>query len=268
MTGEGELKGGVPAGSAVLTLAGGRFSLAKPKLEFTGLVLRVTLLRLPATAIEGEITFVAGRVADQVLGEGRTQFAFGEDGILQVSQTEVRGLGGTVTAAPFRFQPVKPEIAVTLHLARIALEEIIALLPPALNEARGRVDGEVMLKWSEAAGLSFGAGWMRLTAGVPATVRLAATPGLITAQLAAGNPAFGSLQRVELGQTPLNVRLLSAEFQPAGDALGRTATVHLEAEPVDAQLIAPILLEVNVAGPLDQLIKLGLDERVRMGGSQ
>jgi hypothetical protein len=62
------------------------------------------------------------------------------------------------------------------------------------------------------------------------------------------------------------VRLLSAEFSPAGDALGRTGSVRLEAEPVDPQLIAPLVLEVNVAGPLDQLIKLGLNDRVKMGG--
>ena len=122
------------------------------------------------------------------------------------------------------------------------------------------------MKWSKLAGLSFGDGWMRLTDGAPATVRLAPTPGLITAQLGVGNPAFPALQRVELGQTPLSVRLMSAEFDPAGDARGRSAVVHLQAEPTDPQLVAPLVLEINVAGPLDQLIKLGLDERVRMGG--
>jgi hypothetical protein len=266
VTGEGALKAGVPGGSAVLTLAEGRFAFAKSKLEFTGLALRVTLARLPDAAGEGEITFTEAQAAGVTLREGRVAFALSEDGVVQITDTRVRGLGGALTATPFQFKFSQPEIAVTLSLVGISLEEVVALLPSALSEAHGHVDGQITLNWSETAGLGFGAGWLRLADKADATVRLTPTPGLITAQLSAGNPAFASLQRVELGKTPLSVHLLSAEFSPAGDGLGRTASVRLEAQPIDPQLIAPLVLDVNVAGPLDQLIKLGLNDRVKMGG--
>lgn len=266
VTGEGALRAGAAAGAIVLALGDGRLALPEQKLEFTGFALRVTLPQLPNLAVAGELTFAAGRAAGLELGEGRVAFTYDESGRLHVSEARVRGLGGSFTIAPFAIQLAAPVIALTVTLAGIELDKIVAYLPSALSEARGRVDGELIVNWSKAAGLSFGAGWMRLTDGAPATVRLAPTPGLITAQLKVGNPAFSALQRVELGQTPLHVRLLSAEFRPAGDALGRTASVHLQAEPIDSQLVAPLLMEVNVSGPLDQLIKIGLDDRMRVGG--
>lgn len=266
VTGEGTLRAGAPSGAVVLTLSGERLALPTQKLEFTGLALRVSLPQLPSLALKGELTFAAGRAAGLALSEGRVVFDCEETGRLRVNEARVRGLGGSVSIAPFAIQMSEPTIALTATLAGIDLAQIVTYLPSALSEARGRVDGEQTVNWSKAAGLSFGAGWMRLADGAPATVRLAPAPGLITAQLKVGNPAFPALQRVELGQTPLHVRLLSAEFQPAGDALGRTASVHLEAEPVDSQLIAPLLMEVNVSGPLDQLIKIGLDDRMRVGG--
>jgi hypothetical protein len=266
VAGQGALRAGEPSGTVQLTLANGRLVLTKPAIEFSRLALRVTLPRLPALALEGELTFAQARAAGLDLQDGRIPFALGAGGEVQIGNARVRGLGGTLVAAPMGFALAHPVIAAKLTMAGVALEQIVALLPPALSEARGRVDGELVIEWSEATGLHFGAGWLKLAEHAAATVRLTPTPGLITAQLSAGNPAFASLQRVELGQTPLNVRLMSAEFQPAGDALGRTASVHLEAEPIDPQLIAPLVLEINVAGPLDQLIKLGLDDRVRMGG--
>lgn len=69
VTGEGALRGGVPRGLVELTLSGGRLTLAKSKLEFTGLALRVRLPRLPVPAVEGDLTFAAGRAADAKAGE-------------------------------------------------------------------------------------------------------------------------------------------------------------------------------------------------------
>lgn len=137
------------------------------------------------------------------------------------------------------------------------------LLPETLSEARGRLDGELAATWSAADGLQLGAGWLGLSEGQGASVRLASAPGLITGQLGASNPAFGPLQRVELGRTVLDVSLLRASFTPKGDVNGRTASLRLHAEPIDPQLKAPLVIDVNVAGPLDQLIKLGMDGRVR-----
>jgi hypothetical protein len=268
VTGEGTLRGGAPAGTVAFALSDGRLTLPAQKLEFTGFALRATLGRLPDLSVAGELTFEAAHAAGLELGEGRIVFGYEEAGRLRVTEARVRGLGGVATVAPFAIQMAEPAIALTAALAGIDLDKIVAYLPAALSEAHGHVDGELAVNWSKVAGLTFGAGWMKLSDGAPATVRLAPTPGLITAQLKVGNPAFPALQRVELGQTPLHVRLLSAEFQPAGDALGRTASVHLEAAPIDPQLIAPLLMEVNVSGPLDQLIKIGLDDRMRVGGQR
>jgi hypothetical protein len=258
----------VPAGAAVLALVDGRMTLDKPKLELTGLTARIELPALPSLAAQGVMQLAEVRVAGLTLRDGKVAFAFEEPGTLRVGEVGLRGLGGSLALSPFAVELAKPVAAVTLKLDGVLLEELAALLPQVLSEARGRAEGQMAFGWSAAGGVSFGEGRLGLVAGAPASIRLAPTPGLITGQLPANNPARASLSRVELGETPLNVHLLNAEFHPAGDTSGRTATLRLEAEPVDRQLIAPMIIDVNVAGPLDQLVKLGLNDRVKIGGAR
>lgn len=259
--GEGGWAEGAPTGNLGLRWDEGVLRDGSRDWEIAG-IHAVATYALDGTA-EATLTARSLRYGPLQLQDGTVGFRVGDDLQAIVSRFDVRGLGGRIAFAPFAVSLAEPVAAVTIRVSQLALQDLVALLPEALAEARGRIDGELGATWSASDGLRLGAGWLGLSDGGTASVRLAPAPGLITSQLQTDNPAYAPLQRVELGSTVLDVNLLRATFTPLGDTDGRTATVRLQAEPVDPQLKAPLLIDVNVAGPLDQLIKLGMDGRIR-----
>ena len=222
---------------------------------------------LPSLDAHGTLLLPEMRVAGVALRAGKVVFAFHAPGTLDVTEAGVAVFDGVLKASPFRVVLAELAVALTVKFDGLRLDELVLFVPQALAEAHGRAEGQIAFAWTAAGGLSFGDGWLRLAEGTPASVRLAPVPGLITGQLPPENPARSALSRVELGRTPISLRLLHAEFHPAGDGAGRTATLKLEGEPVDPQLIAPLRIDVNVAGPLDQLVRLGLDDRMKTRGA-
>lgn len=259
--GEGGWAEGAPTGVVRVRWADGVVRSAAGDWELAGIQGMATY-GLDGTG-EATLTARALRYGLLRLQDGTIGVRLGGDLQASISRLDVRGLGGRIAFSPFAVSLAEPVAEVTIRVSQLALQDLVALLPDALSEARGRIDGELAATWSAAEGLQLGAGWLGLSEGGTASVRLAPVPGMITSQLKTDNPAYAPLQRVELGRTALDVSRLRASFTPRGDAEGRTATVRLHAEPVDPQLKAPLMIDVNVAGPLDQLIKLGMDGRIR-----
>lgn len=260
VAGEGILVDGTPKGTVRLQWSEGVLRHGPDNWELSGIAAGGTF----DLAGVGDLTVTidALRYGAVTLQSGQLGVRVGEGLVAEISGLQVRGLGGDISVAPFSVPLAKPAAAVSVRLTDLALTELVNLLPSSLSEARGRVNGEFEAQWTAADGLQLGAGWVGLSEGANATLRLVPLPGLITGQLPNNNPAYAPLQRVELGETALNVSLLRAVFTPQGDADGRTATVRLQAEPVDPQLKAPLIIDINVAGPLDQLIKMGMDGRI------
>jgi hypothetical protein len=126
-------------------------------------------------------------------------------------------------------------------------------------------------------------GSLAVAAGQPATVRLASSPGLLTgnsppriALLPASmgalsrwfsleNPAHGMLQRIELGQAPLAVENLRLQLYPDGAGGARSARVEVVARTTGVgDVVEKVTFTVNVSGPLDQVLRLGLDNRAKI----
>lgn len=185
---------------------------------------------------------------------------------LLVREARIEIAGGDVALDPFTL-PLSPlRLDVTLRLTRVGLQDLAALVPEALAEASGRVDGVVGLRWSDADGLRIGAGHLAVRKDEPAQVRLAPTPGLISASLPdTVLEYYPGLSQIETGVVPLRADRLEVTLTPDGDEDGRTAHVQLEGGPVDPRLRAPIHLTVNVRGPLESLIKLGTSARLQFG---
>jgi len=53
---------------------------------------------------------------------------------------------------------------------------------------------------------------------------------------------------------------------PEGDPAGRSATVHLVGGPSDPSLRAPLILDLNIVGPLEPLVNLGVKLGMQSGG--
>ncbi len=259
--GEGSWADGRPVGSLRVRWEDGTVRHAADDWELSGIQI-VATYDLRGT---GQVACTIGglRYGPLALQGAQIDLSLMPDSRALVTRAALQGLGGRIEAAPFDLSLANPSATVRMTLAEISLRQLVALLPPALSEAQGRLDGEVEASWSAAEGLQITGGWLGLSEGEEATLRLAPVPGLITAQLTPDNPAYSPLQRVEQGETALSVSLLRLRFTPRGDENGRTATVRLQAEPVDPLLKAPLQIDLNVAGPLDQLIKLGMDGRIR-----
>ena len=198
--------------------------------------------------------------------------------VARVAEASVEIAGGAITAAPFVVPLVPPVIAVKLRLARIGLQDVVALVPTGLSEGRGRVDGELELGWSKALGLKIGAGHLLMTPDEPMVLRLAAAPGLLSASMperftllpawlgpvsrwfSPVNPGFADLVAIELGRTALTVDSLAVRLTPEGDARGRSARVIVSARPeIAGTSIGPVSFEIDVTGPLAYVLRLGVE---------
>lgn len=261
LNGEGNLVDGQPQGTLNVRLVDGAVKSASQGWDFAGIAGEGSV-SLDGT---GQFTLSAdtGRFAAWGLRNARLGLELQPEQQLRVSELTVSGLGGTIDVLPFTATLSPPAAAFTVRVTGLALSDVSHVLPKTFSEAIGRIDGELHLSWDAVGGVQLGEGWIGLAAGTTASVRLAPVPGLITGQMPSTNPAFAPLQRVELGRTPLDVRVLRAVFTPKGDAQGRSATIRLQAEPSDPLLKAPIILDINVLGPLNELIQLGLDDRLQ-----
>jgi hypothetical protein len=208
------------------------------------------------------------------------QGVLNEDGRVALSGARVEIAGGRVTLDPTTMSLAPLAVEATLNVIDVGMQDIAALVPAGLSAAQGRIDGIVRVGWSTARGFHVGAGNLTLGESEPATVRLAPTPGFLTRTmpkrfepvpawtgplsrwLSADNPIYRDMAEIELGRTPLRVESLSVRLTPEGDALGRTATVRMVARPLQPDAAVKVVnIDVNVAGPLDSILHLGLNQK-------
>jgi hypothetical protein len=265
-TGEGTWRSGRLAGQAQLSLHGGQLDDPAHKLGLEGLALELAIEDLAAqrTAAGQVLTWSGGHYDTIAIGPGRMRFSIAE-GTVRIEEFLVGLFGGTVTAAPLEFPLVKPEFTVSAQVSNLDVKQLLPFLPKVLSDASGRLDGSLAFSRT-TEGIALGAGRLTLRQGEAADLRLAPTPGLLSASLP---PAvlkyYPGLGQIETGEVPIRADLLEIAFTPEGDAEGRSASVHLAGGPVDPKLKAPIDLIVNVRGPLGSLVKFGTNSRLRFG---
>ncbi|HVU15640.1 MAG TPA: YdbH domain-containing protein [Candidatus Didemnitutus sp.] len=191
------------------------------------------------------------------------QITFANVNTLQVAQAKLSTLGGSLSAEPFTYQLNKNELDATVVADGLDVEQILSLSKNLSGAAVGRVGGRLPLR-IDSAGVRFGTGWLALKPGLRAEVTLRSA-GLLTTGVATSSPSYAVLKKIETGLTRLKVSEMRLDVRPPNAPPGRTAELHLVGEPVDPNLKAPITLDLNVNGPVEQLINLSLDRRVRLG---
>lgn len=182
---------------------------------------------------------------------------------IAVSRATLQTLGGRVSAEPFKVFPNQQELEATLLADGLDVEKIMALAKDVPAKASGRVDGRLPIRIDEG-GLRLGTGWLQLKPGVYAEVQLQAA-GVLTGGMAATNPSYNVLKKVETGLLRLRLTELRLEIRPPNAPPGRSATLHLAGESTDPEVKAPVTLDLNVNGPIEQLINFGLDRRLDFG---
>lgn len=267
VTGSGTWREKALAGRGEVSVRGGRINLPTHKLLLEGVTLDLALVDLGdlRSAPAQTLTWTGGRYDTLTIGAGRIVFSIAGAEV-RVEEAAIAILGGQIVLEAFVFSTARPEFAATARVSGVDVAQLMPLLPSVLAEARGRLDGSIVLR-RDANGISIGAGRLALRAGETAELRLAPTPGLLSTSLP---PAvlkyYPGLGKIETGEIPLRAELLEVAFTPEGDAEGRTASIHLAGGPFDPKLRAPIDLTVNVRGPLESLVKFGTNSRLHFGG--
>ncbi|MDP2136457.1 MAG: YdbH domain-containing protein [Candidatus Didemnitutus sp.] len=189
------------------------------------------------------------------------ELAFAGPEKIAVSRASLEALGGKLSAEPFTFYPLKNELDATLVVEGLVVEQIMALTKDVPAKAMGFVDGWLPIR-IDGAGLRFGSGWLELKRGAYAEVRFNAA-GLLTNGVSPKHASYPTLKKVESGLLQLKLTELRLDIRPPGAPPGRSATLRLKGEPVDPQVKAPVNLDLNVNGPLEQLLNLGMDGRIK-----
>ena len=206
------------------------------------------------------------KVGDFTLRDLSLEFAVESAEKIAVTRATLKTLGGTVTAEPFKLFATQRELQVTVLADGLDVAQILAIAPDIPARASGRVDGRLPVR-IDASGVRLGTGWLALKPGVYAEVQFNAV-GLLTNGVKPTDARYAVLNKIESGLLRLKVGEMRLEVRPPNAPPGRSATLHVTGEPVDPEVKAPVTLDLNVNGPLERLINLGLDSRVSVGNKK
>jgi hypothetical protein len=208
------------------------------------------------------------RIRDLSAGKLRMQqmdyeFALAGPEKIAITRVNFQALGGTISAEPFNYFPSLRELDAVVLVDGLNIEEIMALTKELPAKATGRVNGRFPLRIDDS-GLRLGTGWLQLKPGVAAEIQFS-TSGLLTSGVSPNTPQYAVLKKVETGLLRLKISEMRLDIRPPNAPPGRSAQLHLAGEPVDPEVKAPVVLDLNVNGPLEKLINLGLDSRLSFG---
>ncbi|HYC69772.1 MAG TPA: YdbH domain-containing protein [Opitutaceae bacterium] len=265
---DGRRSGGRTDVGGTVRLEGGSLANAERKIAATGIECEISFRDFDRVQSEGGKLKVAElRVGEFPVNDLDVAFDFASANQVAIRAARARALGGVVsTAEPFNVFLDQQDLEIVVRAEGLALEQILALAKNVPAQATGRVDGRVPLQFGRN-GVRFGTGWLALKEGTTAELQLNAA-GLLTRGTDARSPAFAVLQKVESGLLRLRVGTLRLDIYPPNRPPGRSATVRVAGEPIDPSVKAPVTLDLNVNGPIERLINLGLDSRVKVGGER
>jgi hypothetical protein len=285
LSGEGTIRAGEIQGRAHIEWRDGVLRDAASGLVVEGIALRGDLQRVwPAPVSEGPLvlTFREASAAGVIARNGVVEFTTDFSQSAQLVRATCELMDGRVEISPFTLKFAQPRIQGEVQFAGLELGRIAALLPPVLADARGRVSGRMAVSWSAAAGVTAGDGRLQIAPGEVASLRLSVAPGFLTSKVprrlallpawlgpiarafSPENPAYETLRAIETGEMRLELNSLDVGLQPEGDPAGRTARVILTARPAKTDVVESVRFEINVAGPLADVVRMGLEGRVNI----
>jgi hypothetical protein len=247
-----------------------------------GVVAELTFTEKSATFRTAEVRAGSVQVAGVTAHHVVLEFAGGEGGRVEVRRAQLEAFGGRLAFAPFTLDPAAPAVRTAAEFSGIALGELAALVPQALAEARGQITGKVAVNWNLTSAIEPNAGGLEIAPGLPATFRLAPSPGLLTGRapprigflpgwtgparkwLSIQNPVYDTLHRIELGEVPLTMENLRVQLFPDGPDGARTAHVEVTARPPAGSTVKLVTFSLNLSGPLEHVLRLGADSRAKI----
>lgn len=288
LSGAGEFDGGRISGRFAFVWLDGSVRNDAEGWWVEGIRARGAWKDLPGMVSDGpvEFTFQSASAAGIEMGKGEIIAQVDSAKQVRVTRARFEALDGRVEFRPFEVNPAQPDLKTEVRFAGVELSRLTALLPSVLANASGAVTGRMDVTWSQATGLRSANATFRPDAG-PASVRLTPAPGFLTSRLpermreridllpawlgplrglfSPVNPAYETLRAIEMGQMRLEVSTLEVTIDPSGDPQGRTARVVVQAQPAaERSVVESVRFEINVKGPLADLLRLGLEGRLKV----
>ncbi|HRE81647.1 MAG TPA: YdbH domain-containing protein [Opitutaceae bacterium] len=285
LTGAGTFRDSVVQGKVAVSGDGLSLGSSSPEFTVEGIQLQAELQELTPlkSGDKQQLSFKRAQVAGIDLRDGVLLFTLLDSQRVRIDQLSVQVLGGTVRMGPTVLDfggSSEQTVEAVAAMDNVSLTELEQLLPEIIAEAHGRVSGEIGIRWSPKSGLKLGKGSLRLDRIEAVEIRLTPQPGFLTSRaperltllpkswgflsnwFSPKNPAHETLRQIEMGLMALEVEALSAEIFPDGDGEGRTARLTLLARPRQSTSVKEVTFDVNVSGPLDQVLQLGLQNNV------
>ncbi len=260
----GRLRDGKVASAGTVSLREGRLANRERKISATGVEFDLEFEEFETMRSKPGALRIAG------LGAGGLQltgieagFAFENDNFIKVSRAAGGLLGGRMATEPFNVFLDQQDLECVLLADGLDVERILALIPDVPAKATGRVDGRLPIRVDEQ-GLRLGTGWLEMKKGAYAEIQFNAA-GLLTRGVDTKSVSYPVLQKLEAGLLRLKLGAMRIDLYPPDRPPGLSARLHLAGEPTDPTVKAPVTLDLNVNGPLEKLLNLGLDSRVRIG---
>lgn len=259
--GRGTIKQGAFEGTATLELADGGMDNAKKKSSCDGLALRITLAGLQPLCTEPAqvLSVRTAQFGGVELHDTKISFGLTPDGQVHVGSLESTGLGGKFSAVPFAFALKQPSITWVAQARRIDLAQLRDVVDPGqlrIKKAAGRVSGKLTVHLDHG-NLTIGPSALVLSKGEMAQVVLQPSPGLFTRVLYHNKrvrAAYPGFAQIELGKMPLVMKTFRIRFYPDGEQGGRTILIQLEGGSTDPKYAAPVVIDISVHGPVQQLL--------------
>lgn len=262
--GAGRLTGKKLAATATVRVREGEVRIAENDLAATGITADVEFADVEAlTTKPGTLQVSALRVGQLAMQDIRAGFTLINGTRIHFTEASLQTLGGKVSTEPFNYFLNQREVEAVMLVEGIQIEQVMALTKDLPAQAKGRVNGRLPVRL-DGSGVRLGTGWLALTPGVYAEIQFNAS-GLLTGGVSTNHPSYPVLKKIEAGLLKLKVSELRLDIRPPNAAPGRSAQLHVQGAPVDPEVKAPVILDLNVNGPLEQLLNLGLDSRVSFG---
>ena len=185
------------------------------------------------------------------LTDGLIEFQLRPDGALYVDNAVWRWAGGRLKTQNFLFDPDSERHAFTIEIDDLDLAEIVALSDVDDISATGRLSGRAPVTVT-AEGLAITGGWLETA---PGGGLLRYAPAVSPAALRQGG------EGATLALTVLeNFRYESLRIDIDREAGGETEiAVHLRGANADVYDGYPIEFNLNISGPIDQMLRRGLE---------
>jgi hypothetical protein len=259
--GRGTIKQGSFDGTATLELADGGMENTKKKSSCDGLALRITLAGLqPLCTAPAQVLAVrTAEFGGVELRDTKISFGLTPDGQVHVGSLESNGLGGKFSAEPFAFALKQPSVTWVARARGIDLEQLRNVVDPGqlkIRQAAGHVSGKLSVRLDHGT-LTVGQSALVLTKGEMAQVVLQPSPGLFTRILYSNKDIrvdYPGFAQIELGKMPLVMKTFRIRFYPDGEHGSGTILIQLEGGSTDPKFAAPLVLDLNIHGPVQQLI--------------